>query len=1237
MNLYAIAVCLQAAVASSQDQPELWPGDRIRGEITEDCCPVDSPGLELWSALPRLGSSYPLYSADGGPYHISLRAPGFDAYLVLRTAQGELVAEDDDGLFSTHACLEVELDAGAYYVVQVCALWGTSRFELEFNSGRAPKWEPNELRELTLEDARKSFEFTQQEKVERLAELFAFARYQTVLAGGRRTEESVKRVRVAANQTCRLLSLAEAIQEAESRPFSEVVDRLQAGIAVNRKLGNPDGEAQYTGALGIAYDYSGETARARELYEIALSMYTRLGDARNQAACLQNLGDLENTRGHPAHAIPFYERALALSRKAGDKRQEAGILHHYGSVQQKLGNYAEARELFGDALGACRDVNDEFALSLLSSVAKMDYDRGDWNSAEALFLQIEDRARTLGRGHLHRIAMQNLAAISLHRRELDVALERLHLVLDLNRRAGDLEGERCALASLSELYLARGEYILALEHAGWSLDLARLQGNPMAVGSALNNLGRVHAQLGNLALSLQQRREALAIFQERSLPLETAIVLGNIASVLRRLGQLDEAHALQEQSLELSRRQGDSIGELSSLNNLGRDALYRDDLAAAREFYRASGDLAGQLAHQEGVARSLGNLAALDLLEGDLEGARKNATESDALWNRLGMPEFALDASLTLAEASVRSGDLATAARCLEVAHDVLGRPGLGDLSPDLLLSLRSRFSRWAEVAQEVTALQFRATGDTRERQLLLTVGLQRAAFWKGRALLVGIVEHEIGGRSHEILELRRERREVLQHREDLLHQVTEAVIRRFPSDQVEVLKAEAAQLRGSAHDLQAQIDALRPTPRLRAAPAGLDLDELRTALPGNTLLVEYVRGLEDLFAYSFGSKGLAFHHVGLLSEIAPQVLEIERLLQDVKGEDSPVAYASKAQRLYETLCAPFLSTQETLPETIVVVPCAEVAGLPFGALVTRIPEPLPADWTDLDYLADRLDVVYAPSTQVLVELSHRPPRQNPGRSLLIADPLTSSEVHPTSDRPQVVAKRLEQTRTEVLSIARTLLDWAGSDRLPEDSSAAITAASTRRSCWVSTGPFDLALGSHARPSVLAGDLRDYSLIHVAAHGIVDREFPDQSGLLLGPELVDFLGFHQILEMDLDADLVVLSACSTARGPERSAEGVLSLAWAFLYAGSRGVVASLWEVQDDAASETMTRLHENLVRNKLAPGRALSLAQRVVRRLPSKGGELRDVKLGALQVRPPGSARGHPGLWAPFVYVGPVH
>src|SRR5690606_13549581 len=143
-----------------------------------------------------------------------------------------------------------------------------------------------------------------------------------------------------------------------------------------------------------------------------------------------------------------------------------------------------------------------------------------------------------------------------------------------------------------------------------------------------------------------------------------------------------------------------------------------------------------------------------------------------------------------------------------------------------------------------------------------------------------------------------------------------------------------------------------------------------------------------------------------------------------------------------------------------------------------------------------------------------------------------------------------------------------------------------------------------------------YDLIHLGIHGVGDVEVADNSRLIFrGDSMSDrTLYAYEIYNLELNAGLVVLSACETGIGRNMAGEGVLSIARAFTYAGCPSVVMSLWDVPDAFTSDIMTQFYENL-----NDGQSVSAS-------------LREAKLKFLQESDP--LRAHPAHWAAFVING---
>jgi CHAT domain-containing protein len=133
--------------------------------------------------------------------------------------------------------------------------------------------------------------------------------------------------------------------------------------------------------------------------------------------------------------------------------------------------------------------------------------------------------------------------------------------------------------------------------------------------------------------------------------------------------------------------------------------------------------------------------------------------------------------------------------------------------------------------------------------------------------------------------------------------------------------------------------------------------------------------------------------------------------------------------------------------------------------------------------------------------------------------------------------------------------------------------------------------------------LSQYRIIHFATHSILDSQHPELSGIVLS--LVDqhgesrdgFLRLHDLYNLNLPAELVVLSACQTGLGKDIKGEGLVGLTRGFMYAGAARVLASLWKVDDAATAELMKRFYQAMLGDEqLPPAAALRQAQIAISR-----------------------------------------
>jgi CHAT domain-containing protein len=165
-----------------------------------------------------------------------------------------------------------------------------------------------------------------------------------------------------------------------------------------------------------------------------------------------------------------------------------------------------------------------------------------------------------------------------------------------------------------------------------------------------------------------------------------------------------------------------------------------------------------------------------------------------------------------------------------------------------------------------------------------------------------------------------------------------------------------------------------------------------------------------------------------------------------------------------------------------------------------------------------------------------------------------------------------------------------------------------------------VALDERATEALLDAHLAEARLLHLASHTLIDPQLPLYSRILLwdDPDAPDdgTLYLYELQDRALDAELVTLSGCSTARGRSRVGEGMIGLQYAFRAAGAHATLATLWQVDDAATVEVMDRFYDHL-RAGLPKDEALRRAQ-----------------LGYLDAHRDDARRASPFFWAAPVLYG---
>jgi len=323
----------------------------------------------------------------------------------------------------------------------------------------------------------------------------------------------------------------------------------------------------------------------------------------------------------------------------------------------------------------------------------------------------------------------------------------------------------------------------------------------------------------------------------------------------------------------------------------------------------------------------------------------------------------------------------------------------------------------------------------------------------------------------------------------------------------------------------------------------------LQRTLARNELVLEYVLTEPQSYCLVISRARLALVKLPSKAQLEPLV---DRFVQQLRsGKGNP---AGTLKELRDALLNPVAGWQTA--QRLFVVPDGKLHVLPFDALLNQNSE-RPAI------------VSTVPSANVFVLLRTRPPAATSRRALLGVGGVPYDRMF-AAGKPSGGTTRSDETRGLFDASYPTQLPV-----LPTAQAEVLTAARL-------LGPTSVVFtGDQATESaVKAQNLDDFDVFHFAVHAFADPKFPERAALVLlnDPTAGDdgLLQPREIGQFRLNAGVVVLSACDTAVGPTLGQEGVLNIARAFLLAGARSVITTLWAVSDATATAVMRQFYENI-------------------------------------------------------------
>ena len=387
----------------------------------------------------------------------------------------------------------------------------------------------------------------------------------------------------------------------ESQRALEYDDRA---LSLFQSAGDRSGESAMLNNIGGVYSALGEKQKALGYYTEALPLVHALGDRLSEARTLSNIGLVYSDLGETQKALEYYSQALPLERALGDSRVEATTLGNIGSVYSALGEKHKALEYYGEGLALERALRDRVGEArTLGNIGLVYSDLGEKQKALDYYNKALVLARELGNRAGEATILNNIGRVYNTLGEQEKALDYYTQSLPLRRASGDKAGEAVTLNNIGLAYAALGEEQKALDYYTQSLPLRRAVGDKSGEGTSLQNIAQVYHALGDWQKSLEFYSQALLLFRAVGNRSKEALALTNMGSVYDDLGEEGKALEYYSQALPLRRAVGDQFGEANTLSLIGFAYHALGEKQKALDYYnqalsleRAVGDRPGEAA-----------------------------------------------------------------------------------------------------------------------------------------------------------------------------------------------------------------------------------------------------------------------------------------------------------------------------------------------------------------------------------------------------------------------------------------------------------------------------------------------------------------------------------------------------------------------------------------------------------------------------------------------------------------
>ncbi len=995
-----------------------------------------------------------------------------------------------------------------------------------------------------------------------------------------------------------------------------------------KKLGNKHSKVALTyNHIGNVYDSQGSYQKALEYYQKALDiMLIVYGETHSLVASIYgNKGLVYKRLGSYQKALEYYEKALKIYLETGGKEHHSVALtyRYIGNIYHKQSHYQKALEYYQKALEIdLKTYGGEhpYLAHIYGDMGIVCRSQGAYEKAlEYYQKELNIYLKVLGRENISVAKVyHNLGNVYANQSNYDKALEYHQKVLEialnvLGKNHPKIELIHCSIANVYEI---QGAYEKALEYFQKALSIAlKVYGKSHSnIASIYSGMGLAYANQGSYQKALEYYQKALNIGL-KTLGKEHP----NVASIYNNMGLAYRYRGVYEKVLEYYQKalkiQIKTLGRehpdiTTTYMNLG--LVYADQGFYEKAFFYYEKAIHIQLKilgkkHSK-VALTYNNMGltyqnqgfyqkALFCYQKELIALGKNFKDTsiyinpilDQIISKPEMLRALISKSAILKnfyyKKSLQLKDLQLSFETYQLAASLL------DTMRNDYLSIQSKQKLTEKNIYNVyegaisTAYElYNITKDSNYLYQAFTISERSKAYLLRQALNESKAK-QFAGIADSLLESEKDLKIKISFYEKSLFNAQHPSI----GKEIDTLKVKNYQnnlfdLKREYEKLVAALEKNYPEYyQIKYETKVASVEYIReNLLDGHSAFVEYFAGDSALYVFAITKEKIQFHSIKDLGKIQEAAQELQSMFKFYYPELSLKAYeqfTEPTHLLYQKLLAPIVDSLKIKPKKIIIASDGAVSYLPFELLLYKeaplVKSEREINYAELPYLLNDYQISYTYSATLL--------RQNKKESV---------RIH----------KRDKGIRSECLAFAPTYgkesatFATRGSFELLRNEELKLLPGAKKEAQNISKyadGKF--LFDAEASEANFKREATNYSIIHLATHAEVEDKDPLYSKIYFTNTNDsiedDTLHTYELYNMKLNADLVVLSGCSTGLGKYVKGEGVMSLSRGFMYAGAPSIVLSLWQVSDEHTSNLMDYFYKALSEG-LAKGEALQKAKK---------------------------------------------